>query len=95
MGARWQERARCRLNNPEGLDPDLWFPEPGKNGQGIRAKQLCMGCPVRVECLREALDITSGDLEPQIPDLSGVWGGTTASDRVRMRRARQRGAVAA
>jgi WhiB family transcriptional regulator, redox-sensing transcriptional regulator len=37
-----------------------------------RAKQLCQGCPVRTECLAEALD---SRIE------WGVWGGMTERER--------------
>ncbi len=37
-----------------------------------RAKQPCLGCPVRAECLAEALD---NNLE------WGIWGGMTERER--------------
>ena len=37
-----------------------------------RAKQMCAGCPVRTECLAEALD---NQIE------WGVWGGMTERER--------------
>lgn len=59
----WVELARCR-----GAEDDL-FPE-GK--QQKRAAAVCMGCPVRQECLIEALD---NRLE------WGIWGGLTERER--------------
>lgn len=59
----WVELARCR-----GAEDDL-FPE-GK--QQKRAAAICVGCPVRVECLIEALD---NRLE------WGIWGGLTERER--------------
>lgn len=59
----WVELARCR-----GAEDDL-FPE-GK--QQKRAAAICMGCPVRTECLIEALD---NKLE------WGIWGGLTERER--------------
>lgn len=41
------------------------------------AKQICQVCPVRLECLREALDN---------PDWHGVWGGTTKTERLDLRK---------
>jgi WhiB family redox-sensing transcriptional regulator len=45
-------------------DPDLWFAESPHDLE--TAKRLCMGCPLRTECLQGAL--ARG--EPW-----GVWGG--------------------
>jgi WhiB family redox-sensing transcriptional regulator len=49
----------CHVN-----DPDLWFAE--NPGELERAKVLCADCPIRRQCLAEAL-------ERQEP--WGVWGG--------------------
>ena len=49
----------CHLN-----DPDLWFAENPMELE--RAKVLCAECPIRRQCLAEAL-------ERQEP--WGVWGG--------------------
>lgn len=59
----WVELARCR-----GAEDDL-FPE-GK--QQKRAAAICLGCPVRQDCLIEALD---NRLE------WGIWGGLTERER--------------
>ncbi|MFE2850211.1 WhiB family transcriptional regulator [Streptomyces lavendulae] len=40
--------------------------------QQIRAKRVCTGCPVRTECLTEALD---NRIE------FGIWGGMTERER--------------
>ena len=49
----------CRSN-----DPELFFAETPADVE--TAKALCLGCPVRVECLAGALERS----EPW-----GVWGG--------------------
>ena len=59
----WGERALCR-----GSDPDALFVQGAKQHE---AKRVCHGCPVRTECLAEALD---GRIE------FGVWGGLTERD---------------
>lgn len=59
----WTLAARCR-----GMRDDL-FPEGG--GQK-KARAVCMGCPVRSECLAEALD---NRIE------WGIWGGMTERER--------------
>ena len=59
----WTMRAKCR-----GME-DALFPEASDQK---RAKLVCSGCPVRYECLAEALD---NRIE------WGVWGGMTERER--------------
>lgn len=68
----WQERAACA---DVAVDPEWFFPElPGLAGN--RAKAICRRCPVINSCLALALR------EP----VCGIWGGTSKSQRVSMRR---------
>jgi len=60
----WSVRAACRTT-----DPDALFVQGAAQN---RAKALCMGCPVRTECLADALD---NEVE------FGVWGGMTERER--------------
>jgi WhiB family transcriptional regulator, redox-sensing transcriptional regulator len=62
--AEWASRAACR-----STDPDLLFVQGAAQN---RAKLVCMGCPVRTECLADALD---NRVE------FGVWGGMTERER--------------
>ncbi|MFF3313608.1 WhiB family transcriptional regulator [Streptomyces sp. NPDC002952] len=60
----WSEDAACRTSDSEALFAD---------GAGqTRAKAICTGCPVRAECLADALD---NRIE------WGVWGGLTERER--------------
>jgi WhiB family transcriptional regulator, redox-sensing transcriptional regulator len=64
----------------KGADPATWFPDAkgrGAEKQAELAKAVCRPCPVRTECLRWALDAR---------EEHGIWGGTTADERKRMRR---------
>ena len=64
----WRKRAACA-----GLDPDLFF--PAKNsGQGAAedARRVCASCPVREDCLTDALDTF---------DHFGVRGGMSPKER--------------
>ncbi|MBA2426413.1 MAG: WhiB family transcriptional regulator [Actinobacteria bacterium] len=71
---RWHVLAAC-----DGTDEDgtIFFPEHGHSA--ARAKAICARCPVVEQCLEWAI---------QHED-SGVWGGTTAPERVELRRARR------
>lgn len=61
-------------------DPDLWFAESPENLE--RAKQLCAGCPIQVECLAGA----TARQEPW-----GVWGGQIVAHGQVIARKRPRG----
>jgi WhiB family transcriptional regulator, redox-sensing transcriptional regulator len=69
----WRAAGACR-----SADPDLFFPI----GNGVvavrKALQICAGCGVRQQCL---------DFAMQNGEMNGVWGGTTAEERLRARRA--------
>ena len=60
----WASKALCNQARPD----ELFVRGAAQN----RAKQLCAGCPVRTECLAEALD---NQME------WGVWGGMTERER--------------
>jgi WhiB family redox-sensing transcriptional regulator len=60
----WAVDAACR-----GADPDSLFVQGAAQN---RAKAVCLGCPVRTECLADALDHR---IE------FGVWGGLTERER--------------
>jgi WhiB family transcriptional regulator, redox-sensing transcriptional regulator len=66
----WTLQAKCR-----GLQDEL-FPD---GAEQKRARTVCGGCPVRGECLAEALD---NRIE------WGVWGGMTERERRRLLRQR-------
>lgn len=87
----YRHRAACR---PVGkFDPDAvrdmaekFYPiaSPGTEQYDTavaEAKDICAGCPVRAECLAEALD------RPQRADAHGVLGGLDHLERAAVRRA--------
>lgn len=59
-------------------DPEMFFPIEDANNRGgayvhlSQALQVCARCPVRVQCLNEALD---NDIR------WGIWGGATWTQR--------------
>ena len=61
----WWRHAVCRH-----AEADLWFPDKGEST--VPAKRLCAGCPVRVECLEDAL--AAGEK-------FGIRGGKTVRER--------------
>jgi WhiB family transcriptional regulator, redox-sensing transcriptional regulator len=63
--AQWISKAACR-----GLDPELFFPEPG--GATKHIKKICLSCPVSLECLEHAIVHKEN---------FGIWGGTSVAKR--------------
>ena len=62
--AQWTTQAACR-----DTDPDALFVQGAEQN---RAKVVCQACPVRTQCLADALD---NRIE------FGVWGGMTERER--------------
>jgi WhiB family redox-sensing transcriptional regulator len=69
----WRARGQCAQ-----VDPELFFPEKGGNSR--EAKRICAACPVREECLEDALGRS---------EQFGVWGGLTERERRMLLRARR------
>lgn len=87
----WRDHAACRPT-PSGLNPHIRIPavelaeaffEPSNPYTEELAKQVCDHCPVRTDCLAEALNDGLDD---------GIWGGLTAEERRALRRAKTRAA---
>ncbi|MFT4089002.1 MAG: WhiB family transcriptional regulator [Gordonia sp. (in: high G+C Gram-positive bacteria)] len=73
----WQRLGECR-----GLDSSVFFHPEGERGHARlqrerRAKQVCAGCPVLIQCRTHALEVD----EPY-----GIWGGLSEHDRNEIRR---------
>lgn len=62
----WRWHALCAQ-----VDPELFYPEP-KRATTNQARRVCMLCPVRSECLADAL---------ARDERFGVWGGTSEKQR--------------
>jgi len=60
----WASRGACR-----NVDPETLFVVGAAQH---KAKAICMGCPVRFDCLADALDSRTE---------FGVWGGMTERER--------------
>lgn len=66
LDAEWRERAACR-----GMDPNLFFPDRGTTFRQV-ARETCEACPVRTECLDDAVGNT---------ERLGLWGGASPKQR--------------
>jgi WhiB family redox-sensing transcriptional regulator len=68
----WQYQGACK-----NKDTEMFFLEHGERAKTKRKKEqraiaVCRTCPVIQKCLEHAL---------KVPELYGVWGGTTADQR--------------
>lgn len=63
--APWTASALCAQT-----DPEVFYPEKGEST--LPAKRVCARCPVRSECLEEALSRN---------ERYGVWGGLSERER--------------
>ena len=69
-GSDWMRRATCTR-----MEPDIFYPVgDGAYARAMTeiAKQACLSCPVRAECLRQALETG---------EQYGIWGGMTPEER--------------
>lgn len=66
----WQQDALCAQ-----VGGDAWYPEKGEST--LAARIICLDCPIRTTCLREALDRD---------ERFGVWGGYSERQRRRLKR---------
>ena len=72
----------ANLGNCVGLPSSWFFPERGETGGGRNeVKAVCASCCVRAECLEYALAAPV--------ERTGVWGGTSFKDRLRILRERR------
>ena len=73
----WRYLAICRSEDPELFHP-VSQSGPAYAAQVEKAKAVCRRCPVRAECLSEAL------ASPQF----GIWGGLAEDERRSIRQGR-------
>ena len=71
----WQYDAICRQHSSNLFFPPATFEKKeDREKREAKAKAVCSGCPVKIECLEEANEIS----EP-----FGVWGGLNEVERKR------------
>lgn len=90
MTGHWLDRAACRDE-----DPDVFFPTSGGD-KCVAAQAVCRFCPVKAECLADALD--KGDVYGYRGGVSGegrrkalVGRGRPASKEPEIRRLHAKG----
>lgn len=79
---RWWDHAACK-----GMPLDLFIFEHGEpqiNKKIKDAKAVCATCPVRTQCLEEALQYSTTRQE-----CIGVWGGLTWKERQKLVKSEQ------
>jgi WhiB family redox-sensing transcriptional regulator len=74
---KWTQQALCAQAYPDG-----WYPDRNQRELIQLAKRICACCPVQAACLQYAL---SG-ADTWAGTSTGIWGGTTAQERNRLRR---------
>lgn len=68
----WYLRGACRTSE---LDTDTWFHHNPASPISRKAKAVCKSCPVREDCLKDALSN---------PETVGIWGGLDQYERWRL-----------
>jgi WhiB family transcriptional regulator, redox-sensing transcriptional regulator len=81
----WEHRAACRRYNPE-----LWYPADSDTAGQAQPKRICGSCPVRAECLADALEVEGNSGKAY---RHGIRGGLTADERGALWRREQRKAA--
>lgn len=71
----WMTRAACA-----GMDRELFYPAQSSAAAAVEPLQVCASCPVRLDCLRYAMQLESPS------NRWGIWGGTTPDERATMHR---------
>jgi len=75
----WMLGAACRGHTDLFFAPDESESRTERRRRESRAKNVCQGCEVRVECLKEALEQE---------ERFGIWGGLTERERRALLRSR-------
>jgi len=81
----WHARAACA-----GLPTEMFFPTNLRSGQRHDwgpAREVCIGCPAREECLEHAMRIERSAWRTH---RHGMWGGLTPDERHRLEADRRR-----
>lgn len=69
----WKDSAVCLA-----ADPDLFFPAQGNRAGADDARMVCRSCPVRLDCLEDALQHEGGR---SVQSRHGIYGGLSPKQR--------------
>lgn len=69
----WLDAGACR-----DLNDDTFYPQPGDTADIADAKAICRPCPVRAECLAEAMEMEGGQTAKS---RHGIRAGLTGKQR--------------
>jgi WhiB family redox-sensing transcriptional regulator len=69
----WRDHAACK-----GMGNELFYPARGQDTRA--AKQICYGCPVRLDCF---------DYGFLYSEKHGIWGGFSERQMIKIRRNRK------
>ena len=81
LDTRNEKYAWAPLANCVDVNPDVFYPEKDDTIGERKAKQFCVNCIVRVNCLEYALENN---------EFQGVWGKKNEKERVKIVRRRMR-----
>lgn len=70
--ARWDGSSRCRNFNPGLWDTTMANRATKITPEVVRAKEICLGCPVMMDCLTHAIEYGIR---------TDVWGGMVVEER--------------
>ncbi len=69
----WQESGACRTGEATDFYPPMHAERKHERlARERRAKSICAGCPVRIQCLEYAI---------HVDERYGIWGGLNQDER--------------
>jgi len=80
IDASWMDKGECKkqsFDEPHRRDTIQTFFSERNRRKMLKAKKICSECPVKKTCLDYAM---------KVPFDSGIWGGLTPNERIRVRR---------
>ena len=75
MDDKWRKKAACL-----GLDTEIFYQDVKRGGDPayVEARKICNACPVKTECLEDALE------KEALAEMFGMRGGKSARERAKL-----------